>query len=167
MSGLIKFKPRRETKWVILHDSHTRPDVLSATDVPRWADLARRQGRKMGLLEIGYHSIIERDGSVVEARGRDVIGSHTPGFNLVSIGVCLVGGREEDGGDGVDNFTRDQRVSLLRLLHELRLQYPGLKVVGHSEVQQYRNRSLPACPPIDMDELRIDLDYFAQGYGLT
>lgn len=118
----------------------------------------------MGLLDIGYHYIIERDGEVVEGRGRDVIGSHTPGHNMDSIGVCLVGGREEEGGDGVDNFTRDQRLSLLRLLHELRQVYPGIKLKGHSEVQKYRNRSLPPCPPIDMDELRMDLDYYGQGY---
>lgn len=165
MASLIRFKPRTQTNWIILHDSHTTPDCQTATDVPRWAGLARHQGRMMGLLDIGYNFIIERDAVVVEARSRDVIGSHTPGHNLDSIGVCLVGGREEDGGDGVDNFTRDQRLSLLRLCVELYAEFPTIKGVrGHSEVQRYRNKRLPPCPPIDMDEFRVDLDYHRQGY---
>lgn len=162
----LKYKVRQETTLAILHDSHTRPDVCAVEDVPRWADLAHQNGLKMGLLSIGYHFIIERDGTVVPCQEVDRIGAHTPNFNMESIGICLVGGREEEGGDGVDNFTRDQRISLLRLLHELRTKYPGLKVRGHSEVQRFRRAGHPPCPPIDMALLREDLDLFAQGYVL-
>lgn len=161
---VIRYKDRRETKLVILHDSHTQPG--SAMDVPRWAQLAHDGGLKMGLLAVGYHYIIERDGEVVQCRGREKIGTHTPGLNLESIGVCLVGGREEPGGDGVDNFTPAQRHALLSLLHELRQAYPGIKVRGHTEVQRYRRAGHPACPPIDMDLLREDLDLYAQGIVL-
>ena len=166
MSAIVRYKDRTETKLIILHDSHTRPDVEGAGDVPRWAQMAHSQGLKMGLLGIGYHYIIERDGTVVECRGREKIGSHTPGVNLEPIGVCSGGGREEIGGDGVDNFTPSQRQSLLRLLHELRTVYPGVKLRGHSEVQRFRNREAPPCPPIDMDLLREDLDLYAQGFVL-
>ena len=163
-TSLIKYKKRQATKLIILHDSHTRPDVCTTEDVPRWAVLAHEGGLKMGLLSIGYHYIIERDGTVVSCRERDVVGSHTPGFNMDSVGVCLVGGREEDGGDGVDNFTKDQRLALLRLVHELRTEYPGVKLKSHSEVQRFRHRGHPDCPPIDMDLLREDCDLYAKGY---
>lgn len=166
MQSLIKYRDRKETRLVILHDSHTRPDVTQVEDVPRWAVLAHSGGLKMGLLSIGYHYIIERDGEVVECRGREKIGSHTPGHNLDSIGVCLVGGREWDVEDGIDNFTEDQKRSLLRLLHSLRQAYPGIRLKGHSEVQRYRDKRHPPCPPIDMDLLREDLDLYAKGYIL-
>jgi len=162
----LKYKDRKETKFIILHDSHTRPDVEQVGDVPRWYDLANSQGLQMGLLSIGYHDIIERDGRVVECRHHAVIGSHTPGFNMESIGICLVGGREEPGGDGIDNFTKVQRVALLRRIHELKTLYPGVKVRGHSEIQRFRNRELPPCPPIDMDLLREDIDLYEKGYVL-
>lgn len=163
---MIRYKNRERTSLIILHDSHTRPDAVGAQDVPRWAALAHANGLKMGLLSIGYHFIIERDGVVVECRPRDQIGSHTPSLNMESIGVCLVGGREEEGGDGVDNFTGEQRRSLLRLMHELKTAYPGARVKGHSEVQRFRRRSEPPCPPIDMDLLREDIELFAQGVVL-
>ncbi|RWI06792.1 MAG: hypothetical protein EOQ89_03420 [Mesorhizobium sp.] len=174
---MIRYKDRKETKLVILHDSHTATGT--AMDVPRWAALAHDNGLKMGLLAIGYHYIIERDGTVVSCRGREKIGTHTPGLNLESIGVCLVGGREyvelgpfddyqqPHGVMGAtDNFTPAQRHALLRLLHELRQAYPGIKVRGHTEVQRFRRAGHPACPPIDMDLLREDLELFAQGIVL-
>lgn len=166
MTAIIKYKPRPQTTRIILHDSHTIPEVCAAEDVPRWAVLAHTGGLKMGILSIGYHYIIERDGTVVPCRERELIGSHTPGHNMDSIGICLVGGREEEGGEGVDNFTPEQRKSLLRLLHELRQAYPGVKLKGHSEVQRFHRRDHPPCPPIDMDLLREDLDLYAHGLVL-
>ncbi|UIY29158.1 N-acetylmuramoyl-L-alanine amidase [Neorhizobium galegae] len=166
VTAVLKYKRRETTTRVILHDSHTRPDVCHTEDVPRWAVLAHEGGLRMGILSIGYHYIVERDGTVVPCRERELIGSHTPGHNMDSIGVCLVGGREEEGGDGVDNFTQEQRNALLSLLHELRQAYPGIKLKGHSEVQRFRHRDHPPCPPLDMDLLREDLDLYAQGLRL-
>lgn len=165
-TSLLRYKPRAETRLLIIHDSHTLPDVCATEDVPRWSVLAHAGGLKMGLLSIGYHFIIERDGKVVECRGRELIGSHSPGHNMASIGICLVGGREEIEGDGVDNFTHDQRRNLLCLIHELRQAYPGVRLKGHSEVQRYRNRSHPKCPSLDMDLLREDADLYAKGFLL-
>ncbi|CAH0338381.1 N-acetylmuramoyl-L-alanine amidase [Rhizobium sp. CECT 9324] len=166
MTVPIKYKTREKTKRVILHDSHTRPDVCCTEDVPRWSVLAHEGGLKMGILSIGYQFIIERDGSVTECRPRDLVGSHTPGHNMDSIGVCLVGGREEDGGEGVDNFTQEQRRAFLRLFNELVQHYGPLDLKAHSEVQRFRHRDHPPCPPIDMDLLREDVALFAQGIDL-
>lgn len=166
MTVPIKYKTREKTTRVILHDSHTRPDVCCTEDVPRWSVLAHEGGLKMGILSIGYHAIIERDGTRVMCRGLDLIGSHTPGHNMDSIGVCLVGGREEDGGEGVDNFTQEQRREFLRFFHELTKTYGPLRLEGHSEVQRFRHRDHPPCPPLDMDLLREDVALFAQGIDL-
>lgn len=167
MNSEVRYKDRTETNLIILHDSHTRPEVTSAGEVLRWSPAAHVGGLEMGLLSIGYHDIIERDGTLVECRPHWKIGTHTPGFNMDSIGICLVGGREEIGGDGVDNFTPEQRYTLLRRIHEYRQLYPTIKAVkGHSEVQRYRRRDLPPCPPIDMDLLREDIELYAKGYVL-
>ena len=166
MTSLLRYKPRKETRRIILHDSHTVPEIQEVMDVPRWASLAQDGALKMGLMSIGYHFIIERNGFVVGCRDVDLIGSHTPGFNMDSVGICLVGGREELDGEGVDNFTKGQRHALLSLCHELRLKYPGVVLQGHTEVQRYRRRDHPPCPPIDMDLLREDLDLYSKGYVL-
>jgi N-acetylmuramoyl-L-alanine amidase len=163
INSMIRYKRREATNLILLHDSHTTPDILKGGSVPRWSDMAKAGGMALGLLDIGYHFIIERDGELVECRQRDLIGSHTPGHNMDSIGVCLVGGREHGVVHGVNNFTTDQERSLLRLLHELTTQYPGAVVRSHTEEQRYRKKGLPACPAIDMDLLREDLNLFKQG----
>ncbi len=162
-SSLIKYKPRAETKRIIIHDSHTEPQIEHVEDISRWHIDAREGALRMGLLSIGYHYIIERGGETVAGRPEELIGSHTPGHNMDSIGVCLVGGREHGVDGGVDNFTRGQRKALLRLIQQLYTKYGPLKIKGHSEVQRYRNRNLPPCPALDMDLLREDVALYEQG----
>jgi hypothetical protein len=169
MSRLITYKNRKETNRIVLHDSHTLPEVCECEQVDRWAELARDGGRQMGLLDTGYHYIIERNGVVVHCRDKKVIGSHTPGHNMDSIGICLVGGREDLGefAQGIDNFTTAQKISLFRLIYDLLVDYPNAEVVGHSEIQRYRNKNLPPCPPLDMDIIREDVKLFVErGYLL-
>lgn len=158
MSAIV-YKARRETTRIILHDSHTTPEVEKGCEVSRWAAMAKDGGLRMGLLGVGYHFVVERDGEIVETRRRHLVGTHTPGHNMDSIGVCLVGGREAAfPGEGIDNFTFKQRRALIQLLAALRGEYgKDVQVVGHTEVQKYRNKSLADCPALDMDELRQDL----------
>jgi N-acetyl-anhydromuramyl-L-alanine amidase AmpD len=157
----LRYKARKETNAILLHDSHTDPDVVTGQEVQRWSALAEEGGLKMGLLGVGYHFIIERTGEVVETRRRHLVGTHTPGHNMDSIGICLVGGREKStGAEGIDNFTVPQRRALLQLLASLREEYGDIPVKGHSEVQRYRNRCLADCPALDMEELRQDLRLF-------
>lgn len=40
---------------------------------------------------IGYHWLVEQDGTVKQARKEDEIGAHDSGENLNSIGICLAG----------------------------------------------------------------------------
>lgn len=160
MTSLIRYKPRKATTRIILHDSHTDPSVVGTADVPRWSALARRGALEMGLLDTGYHYIIERDGKVSEGRSRHLIGTHTPGHNMDSIGICLVGGRSKNSHIGEDNFTALQWHSLFLLIIDLSCEYGHLDVYSHTEIQKYRNKSLPDCPPVDMDDVRQELALF-------
>lgn len=160
MGRIIRYRPRAETNGILLHDSHTIPDIESIPEVPRWRDQAWDQGLKMGLLDIGYHFIIERDASVVETRDRHLIGTHTPGFNMDTIGICLVGGREVGLEGGVNNFLKRQIDALFDTIYECRREFGHIWVKGHSEVQRYRNKMLPDCPSLEMDDLRQDLDFY-------
>lgn len=148
----IKWKPRLRTEHIIVHDSHTQADVEDVVG------LLRHQGLKSGLLDIGYHVVIERDGRVVECRKRDLIGSHTPGHNLYSIGICMIGGRGP-AGEPEDNFGFDQRFALVSLLADLLHAYPQAEIVGHAEIQHILT-SPHSCPALDMEQLRLDLKMF-------
>lgn len=158
---LPQYKPRRETTRIILHDSHTPPDQEGVEDVPRWHLQAHEGALRMGLLGIGYHFVVERDGRVVTCREEDRIGSHTPGHNLDSIGICLVGGRDENG-KAQENFLTAQKVSVFQLISRLHNTWGLIPVHGRYEIQRYRNKKTPRSPYLDMEQFRQDLDIFKQ-----
>lgn len=158
---MITYKVRTHTRLLILHDSHTKPDVERIVQVLRW------QGRKMGLLDIGYHFVIDRDGHITETRPQALIGTHTRGHDLDSIGLCLIGGLDADGRRE-DNFTEDQRRSLFDLVRILKGQYQGVSLMGHDELirstdVKHRQHHCPAC---DMGDLRDNYHQYVSYGGL-
>jgi N-acetylmuramoyl-L-alanine amidase len=131
---------------LILHDSHTSLDVSKPQEILRW------QGRARGLLDIGYHLIIDRTGNIHRLRDLEAVGSHTPGYNHLSIGVCLIGGRDETGKHVEDNFTTAQRTALRLVALAFVRQYPEGRVVGHRELGGYKQSS--KCPCINVHNIR-------------
>ena len=93
--------------------------------------------------DIGYHYVIELDGSVHKGRDENVIGAHCSGQNANSIGICYVGGVAKDGKTPKDTRTEAQKQSLIKLLKQLKQKYPKATIHGHSE---YANK---ACPCFD------------------
>ena len=138
--GQLSFRRRSSpTKRIILHSSHTGPSISKTIT---WL---RVEGRARGLLDVGYHFVIERDGWVTETCPRECMGSHAPGMNHDSIGICLAGER-------TDYPTQEQVVSLSILARELG---PSLPIVGHCEVQRFKGRD--PSPAFDLNMLRKDL----------
>lgn len=143
--AILTYRPRKATNAIVLHDSHTPPSVISGEDH------LTIQGRIKGLLSVGYHFIIDRDGQVQECRPHATMGSHCPGRNHDTIGVCLMGGLS-DAGDQEDNILAQQLVALRTLVMGIRGLYGGsVPILGHGEVQNPHDR---ACPCVDMKEIR-------------
>lgn len=94
-------------------------------------------------MDVGYHFIIKRDGTVEEGRPVDVVGSHVKGWNDKSIGVCLVGGID-DKAKFAANFTPIQMQHLKSLLVTLQAQYPQAVLKAHHDVAP------KACPSFDL-----------------
>ena len=96
-----------------------------------------------GWSDIGYHFVIELDGSVKTGRPIERIGAHVQGHNTGSIGVCYVGGVDADKKPK-DTRTEAQRAAMDELISSLLEQYPGATVHGHNEF------SAKACPSFDV-----------------
>ena len=90
--------------------------------------------------DIGYHYVIELDGSIHKGRDESVIGAHCSGQNTNSIGICYVGGVAKDGKTPKDTRTDAQKRSLLELLKKLKAKYPNATIHGHREF------AAKACP---------------------
>lgn len=135
----FNFRPRPRTTRVIVHCSHT------VESVTRTLEYLRAAGRALGLLDVGYHYLIERDGWLAETRPNAVLGSHAPRNNKDSIGVCL-----SLKGDG--EYPHQEQLRTLRhLMRDLHSTFGQLDMVGHSECDHSAD-----CPGFDMDRLRKD-----------
>lgn len=92
---------------------------------------------------IGYHYVIELDGSIQKGRPEEEIGAHCSGHNANSIGICYVGGVAKDGKTPKDTRTEAQKQSLIELLKSLKAKYPSATIHGHREF------AAKACPSFD------------------
>ena len=107
--------------------------------------------RQRGFNGIGYHFVIYLDGSVHVGRALAKAGAHCKGYNAHSIGVCYIGGVAADGKTPKDTRTDAQKESLVKLITELRQQFPNASVHGHRE---FANK---ACPCFDARKEYKDL----------
>jgi len=124
---------------IIIHCTATRPDWMDGAktsdkvaEVRRWHTDPAPKGR--GWNDIGYHFLIDRDGTV--ATGRDVskVGAHVQGHNAGTIGISLIGGHGGSTDDKfADHFTAAQEAALRGLLVKLKASFAISKVTGHND----------------------------------
>ncbi|MGG5832633.1 peptidoglycan recognition protein family protein, partial [Bacillus pumilus] len=97
----VQFKQRESTDAIFVHCSATKPSQnVGVREIRQWH-------KEQGWLDVGYHFIIKRDGTVEAGRDEMAVGSHAKGYNHNSIGVCLVGGIDDKGKFDA-NFTPAQ-----------------------------------------------------------
>lgn len=145
----FEFRLRPHTRCLIIHESHTGPSVTRAVDY------LRSKGRANGLLEVGYHAVIERDGTWTTTRPHDRMGSHAAGANHDSIGVCLAGHDDWSSVEEEGKGLRGRIITLKAMYTNLSLTYGNLLVLGHDEaVRRKPTAEHPRCPSIDMKWLR-------------
>lgn len=129
---------------IIIHCSDTYCELdFKAADIDRWH-------KKRGFDCIGYHYVIDLDGTIEIGRPIERCGAHCLGHNANSVGICYIGGRTHKGRPirHGDTRTAAQIVAMHKLVFELLLKYPSInRVVGHN----YYNR-LKACPCFDAEQ---------------
>lgn len=101
-----------------------------------------------GFRTIGYHYLVYLDGSVHEGRPLGEVGAHCTGQNAHSIGICYVGGLDRNSLKPKDTRTQAQKISLRKLVENLKKKFPGTTVHGHREF------ATKSCPCFDV---RTDL----------
>jgi len=139
----IKYKALDHARvgFIVVHCSATKPSMdWDVADV-------RRAHLRRGFVDVGYHYVIKRDGTVQEGRPLNRQGAHAERYNHLSVGVCLIGGvTEKDVDVAEDNFTEAQFASLKRLLAKLHDQFPHAEILGHRDLPNVRK----ACPSFDV-----------------
>ena len=135
--------------------------VVHTSATPRFMDIGVAEIRQWhlakGWSDVGYHSVIRRNGIIEIVRPIERVGAHAKGYNKNSIGICLVGGlnnaRKPD-----NNYTRAQKVSLYFLLMTLKRTWIKAEVLGHRDLSPDLNHDgiitsnewVKACPCFDV-----------------
>jgi N-acetyl-anhydromuramyl-L-alanine amidase AmpD len=129
---------------IIVHCSATKPSMsIGVPEIREWHTAK-------GWSDIGYHFVIKRGGLVQGGRPVEQVGAHALHHNHDTIGICLVGGVDEEGKPDA-NFTFMQYRSLDRLVRDLTASYPNIRMTGNYIMG---HRDLPgvkkACPCFDV-----------------
>lgn len=136
----------RQINRVIVHCSATPPNrIIGAEEIREW------HVNERGFDDIGYHYVIRRDGRIDKGRDLDTPGAHAKGFNEDSVGICLVGGVDENGRS-FSNFTRAQMDALVLLSKGLQHRYgQDVEFLGHRDLPDVAKD----CPCFDVSEFLI------------
>lgn len=131
---------------IVIHCSATRAGQdVRAADIDKWH-------KERGFSEIGYHYVIDLDGTVEVGRRLPKDGAHcnTAGlsgqsYNKHSIGICYVGGLDENGNPA-DTRTPEQKKALTNLVNKLCDEYPITEVIGHRDASPDKNKDGKITP---------------------
>lgn len=129
---------------IIIHCSATPEGKgFTAKDIDQWH-------KKRGFKKIGYHYIIDLDGTVEKGREENENGAHTVNHNSKSIGICYIGGLAKDGKTAKDTRTEQQKKSLYKLVDSLMKKYN----LSLNNVHGHYEFAAKACPSFKMDKFR-------------
>lgn len=132
---------RSSTEYIVIHSSATKENHdATIHDIHQW-HLER------GWSGVGYHGVIERDGTFSIGRPLESVGAHVAGKNYTTIGICMVGGLSEDGKSQVDNFTKSQYRTLQSVIILLKSIYKNAKVVKHKDLAK------TLCNEVDIEKI--------------
>lgn len=142
--------PRRITEIIVHCEATPEGEDFTPQQVSDWHRARRfspyiRDGKRW---YIGYHYIVERDGTIVPCRPERIKGCHCTGHNAHSIGVSYVGGCPPRSVRGWNRMAKDtrtpqQKAALIKLLKELKAKYPEARIYGH------RDFAAKPCPCFD------------------
>ena len=138
---------------IIIHCSATRPEWMEGRPSGDKRDEIRRwhvEGN--GWADIGYHDLIDRDGTLMTGRGINRVGAHCKGHNAGTIGVCLIGGHGSSELDEFEeHYTPEQDAALRKYIAAQKQQFPSISMItGHNEY------AAKACPGFMVSEWMDD-----------
>ena len=135
---------RHPVQGIIVHCTDTPADWrLDQPTSAKVAEVRRWHIEERGWKDIGYHWLIDRDGTIAPGRAETAIGAHVAGHNAGTIGISLFGGKGSGIHDGFyRHYTSAQDLALRKLIAAIRLcGGEPMWVNGHNQFDKGK-----ACP---------------------
>lgn len=139
-------------KFVTIHCSGNREGTGTVEQINR-TDIKVLGG-------IAYHYIIDLKGHIIPNLPLRFKGRHVGNNNSNNIGVCYIGGCDKDLKPK-DTRTPEQTAALIKLMRDLRKQFPGVVFKGHRDWSPDKNKNgkidkfewVKICPCFEVSEL--------------
>lgn len=115
--------------------THITVHCSATQNLPKYTgDVIKKMHTDKGWSDIGYHFVIETDGSLYIGRPITKTGAHVYGHNQNNIGICLIGGIAATGAT-TENYTEAQYSTLRSIVMVLSSVYdiPYSKIQGHRD----------------------------------
>ena len=115
----------RKIVFLVVHCTATAKSATVSSNKKYWKE-------NLGWKSVGYHIIIEPDGTINRLAEDSKITNGVKGFNSTSLHVSYIGGVDRDG-KAQDTRTEEQKESLLKVLKEWKKMYPDAVIQGHRD----------------------------------
>lgn len=127
----------RVINWIAIHCSATPQTTTVESINSYWK-------RILGWRAPGYHFIIKANGEVIQLLPIEQISNGVAGYNKNTINICYIGGVDRNNKP-IDNRTKEQKSSLLKIIKEMKALFPTAIVKGHYQFPNVKK----ACPSYD------------------
>jgi N-acetylmuramoyl-L-alanine amidase len=98
----------------------------------------------LGWKSVGYHYLINADGTIEQLAQESEVTNGVAGFNSVIVNISYKGGVDANNKPK-DTRTPQQKESILKLLKELKKRYPKAIIQGHKDFPNVKK----ACPSFE------------------
>lgn len=130
---------------IILHCSATKEGAdIKASSIDKWH-------REKGWKKIGYHYVIDLDGTIEKGRFDNEDGAHCVGHNSKAIGICYIGGLDKDGKPK-DTRTIEQKETLYSLVYDLM----GTYNLNLEQIHCHNEFAKKDCPCFKIADFRME-----------
>lgn len=109
-----------------------------------------RRGVRSGMgSKTAYHYVILRDGDVIECRKWEEPVRLSGNVSENGLGICLVGGLNDEGEPGPGTYTTAQWKALFDLVNLIMVTFPRIEILGHRDVFVSSTKN-GVCPAFDV-----------------
>ena len=139
----------REIKYIVVHCTAGPQNQTTASIKSFWKN-------SLGWENVGYHIIVNADGTYERLSPDDKPTNGVAGYNSNSIHISYKGGVDSKGR-ALDNRTDAQKKTLINLLKQFKKKYPTAKIMGHRDFSPDNNKNgkiepfeyIKICPSFD------------------
>lgn len=137
----------RDIKYIVIHCTATPQTATVASIKNYWKNTLKWKS-------VGYHKVINIDGSVETLASDSDVTNGVAGYNSNSLHISYIGGIDNNG-KGKDTRTIEQKCALRHEIKMWKNKYPNAKILGHRDFPNVKKE----CPSFSVKDWLIEINF--------